>query len=88
MVENRETYQEELAEREGKNKHYLKNKGEFERAIIILEECVELIHNLKYEGASFVQMNKARRSIAQLKQTILGQDNNFAPIISALLSLA
>ena len=88
MAENRETYQEEFAERDIKHKHYMKNKGEFERAIIILEECVELIHNLKYQDASFVQMNKARRSIQQLKQTIIGQDNNFAPIITALLTLA
>ena len=54
MEENRETYNEETAERDGKHKHYVKNKGEFERAIIILEECVELIHNLKYQEASFV----------------------------------
>lgn len=48
MVENRETYKEEFDERDGKHKHYLKNKREFERAIIILEECIELIYNLKY----------------------------------------
>ena len=48
MGENRETYDEEFAERDEKHRHYVKNKGEFERAIIILEECIELIHNLKY----------------------------------------
>ena len=72
MAENRETYDEEFAERDLKAKHYKKNKGEFERAIIILEECIELIHNLKYQEGSFVQMNKARRSIQQLKETIIG----------------
>jgi len=63
MEENRETFKEESEERKAKHIHFLKNKGEFEHAIIIIEECVELIHNLKYQGASFVQMNKARKSL-------------------------
>jgi len=41
MEENRETHKEESDERKGKNAHFLKNKGEFEHAIIIIEECVE-----------------------------------------------
>ena len=32
-------------------------------------------------------MNKAKRSIEQLKKTVVGQDNQFAPLINALMQL-
>ena len=36
MEENRETYDEEKAERDGKHKHFEKNKAEYEHGIMAL----------------------------------------------------
>ena len=41
MDENRETYDEEKAERDKKHQHYEKNAGEYKLATVILQECIE-----------------------------------------------
>eukprot|EP00828_Plagiopyla_frontata_P032910 TRINITY_DN427_c0_g2_i6.p1 TRINITY_DN427_c0_g2~~TRINITY_DN427_c0_g2_i6.p1 ORF type:complete len:409 (+),score=75.13 TRINITY_DN427_c0_g2_i6:77-1303(+) len=87
MEENRETYTEEKEERDKKHQHYEKNAQEYKMATIILQECIEQISNLRFSTNSFVQMNKAKRSIEQLKKTVVGQDNQFAPLINALMQL-
>ena len=47
IEENRANNEEESSARIAKHNHYMKNKKEFENAIMILEECIELVYNLK-----------------------------------------